>query len=59
MVIRLEEVWKWWGEQKRKIKQRKDMGMIKYKADRHTEKLKNFRERMSKSEVKESGNLPN
>lgn len=52
MVIRLEEVWKWWGEQKRKIKQRKDMGMIKYKADRHTEKLRNFRERMSKSEVR-------
>lgn len=51
MLTRLEEVWKWWGEQKRKIKQRKDLGVIKYKADRQTEKLRDYRERMSKSEV--------
>ena len=40
MMIRLEETWKWWAEQKRKVKQRKDLGVIKYKTDRKVEKLR-------------------
>jgi hypothetical protein len=49
MATRLEEIWSWWGEQKRKIRQRKDLGVIKYKTDRQTEKLRELRERMSQS----------
>jgi flagellar motor switch protein FliM len=60
MATRLEEIWSWWGEQKRKIRQRKDLGVIKYKTDRQTEKLRELRERMSQSEVAvEARNLPN
>lgn len=60
MTTRLEEIWNWWGEQKRKVKQRKDLGVVKYKTDRQTEKLRELRERMSQSEVVvEARNLPN
>lgn len=49
MVARLEDLREWWTEQCRKIRQRKDRGVIKYKTDRHIDKLRDYRERMSHS----------
>jgi len=34
MIARLEETWQWWQEQRRRVKQRKDLGVVKYKTDR-------------------------
>jgi hypothetical protein len=40
MTVRLEETWQWWLEQKRKVKQREDLGVIKYKTDREVERIR-------------------
>jgi hypothetical protein len=40
MVSRLEESWNWWKEQRRIIMQRKDLGIVKYKTDRQTDRLR-------------------
>lgn len=37
---RLKQTYKWWNEQRRIIKQRKELGVVKYKTDRNIEKLR-------------------
>lgn len=60
ILVQLEVTWKWWGEQRRKIKQRKDLGVVKYRVDRQVDKLREYRQRMSHSEViGQKGSLPN
>ena len=51
-VRQLREVWSWWLEQKRKVKQRKDQGMVKYKTDRKLEKARLYRSQMTQSPKK-------
>lgn len=59
-LVQLSEVEKWWAEQKRIIKQREDLGIVKYKTDRKIDKLRDYRSRMAKSFVaEESSTLPN
>jgi len=40
MKERLNETMIWWKEQKRMIKQRKDLGVVKYKTDRLMDKAR-------------------
>lgn len=59
-VAQLAEVDKWWSEQKRIIKQREDLGIVKYKTDKKIDKFRDYRNRMAKSFVaEESSALPN
>lgn len=38
---------KWWNDQKRIIKQRKDLGVVKYKTDKQMDKVRVILEKMS------------
>jgi hypothetical protein len=59
-VAQLGELEKWWGEQKRIVKQRQDLGIVKYKTDKKIDRLRDYRSRMAKSVVvEESTVLPN
>jgi hypothetical protein len=59
-VARLAEALKWWGDQRRIIKQRKDLGVVKYKTDKKIDRLREYRGRMAKSMVvEENGSMPN
>lgn len=59
-VARMGEAEKWWIEQRRIIKQRKDLGVVKYKTDKKIDRLREQRSRMAKSMVaEESTVLPN
>ena len=51
---------KWWAEQRRIIKQRKDLGIVKYKTDKKIDRLREYRSRMANSMILEEGPaLPN
>jgi hypothetical protein len=60
-ISRLNEAVKWWGEQKRIIKQRKEMGVVKYKTDRKIDKLRDYQTKLSLSQIakEEPSVLPN
>lgn len=60
-VDRLNEAVKWWSEQKRIIKQRKDLGVVKYKTDRMIDRMREHQTRLSLSQVvaEEPAVLPN
>lgn len=60
-LSRLVETGKWWAEQRRIIKQRKDLGVVKYKTDKKIDKLRDYRDRMARSMVveEEKNVLPN
>jgi hypothetical protein len=59
-VGQLGELDKWWAEQKRIVKQREDLGIVKYKTDKKVDKLRDYRNRMARSFVaEESSTLPN
>lgn len=48
---RLGEAVKWWSEQKRIIKQRKDMGVVKYKTDRMIDRMRDYQTKLSLSQI--------
>ncbi len=50
-MAQLGEVEKWWSEQKRIVKQRQDLGIVKYKTDKKIDRLRDYRNRMAKSVV--------
>ena len=60
-VDRMNEAVRWWTEQKRIIKQRKDMGVVKYKTDRMIDRMREYQTRLSLSQVveEEPAVLPN
>lgn len=60
-VDRLNEAVRWWAEQKRIIKQRKDLGVVKYKTDRMIDRMREYQTRLSLSQVveEEPAVLPN
>jgi hypothetical protein len=51
-VHQLGETWKWWCDQRRIIKQRKELGVVKYKTDKVIDRARAYRDKMNTTDVK-------